>query len=143
TRAVLAAQDEGDRRRFDTFRARGSLTDPRDDIFPAKVRIELTLREHPAAGSSTFLTRVAGPAGTALYAQEPGRLPPQGGRVLIGQEWIKYERVEGDRVVVAPGGRGARNTTPAQHDMSEVVAGRTFVLIVDVPAWREDWSDRE
>lgn len=142
TRAVLAAPDGGDRRRFDTFRARSSLTDPRDDIFPAKVRIELTLREHPAAGSTTFLTRVAGPGDTELYVQEPGRLPPGGGHVLIDEEWIEYSHVEGNRVVVAPGGRGARNTTPAQHDLSEVVVGRTFVRVVAIPAWREDWSDR-
>lgn len=142
TRAVLAAQDEDDRRRFDTFRARGSLTDPRDDIFPAKVRVELTLREHPAAGSSTFLTRPAGPTDTELYVQEPGRLPPSG-HLLLDQEWVQYDEVVKDRVVVSPGGRGARGTTAAAHDLVEVVSGRTFVLIVDVPAWREDWSDRE
>lgn len=141
TRAVLAAQDEGDRRRFDTFRARGSLSDPRDDIFPAKVRVELTLREHPAAGSSTFLTRPAGPGDTELFVQEPGRLPPSG-HLLLDQEWVKYDEVIKDRVVVSPGGRGARGTTAAEHDLVEVVAGRTFVLIVDVPGWREDWSDR-
>lgn len=142
TRAVLAAQDESDRRRFDTFRARGSLTDPRDDIFPAKVRVELTLREHPAAGSSTFLTRPAGPDDLELYVQEPGRLPPSG-HLLLDQEWVKYDEVVKDRVVVARGGRGARGTTAVAHDLVEVVSGRTFLLIVDVPAWREDWSDRE
>lgn len=141
TRAVLAPEDD-DRRRFDTFVSRASLTDPRDDLFPAKVRVELTVREHPAAGSSTFLTRPASRSDAELYVQDPGRLPPKG-HLLLDREWVKYDEVQRDRVVVAQNGRGARGTAAVEHDLVEVVVGRSFVVIVDVPAWREDWSDRE
>jgi prepilin-type N-terminal cleavage/methylation domain-containing protein len=142
TRAVLAPEDD-DRRRFDTFVSRASLADPRDDVFPAKVRVELTVREHPAAGSSTFLTRPASRTDTELYVQDPGRLPPGGGHLLLDREWVKYDEVQRDRVVVSQNGRGARGTAAVEHDLVEVVVGRSFVVIVDVPAWREDWSDRE
>lgn len=141
TRGVLAPEDD-DRRRFDTFVSRASLSDPRDDVFPAKIRVELTVREHPAAGSATFLTRPASRTDTELYVQEPGRLPPRG-HLLLDREWVQYDELQRDRVIVSQNGRGARGTTAAEHDLVEVVVGRTFVVIVDVPAWREDWSDRE
>lgn len=142
TRAILAPVDANDPRRFETFKAQASLQDPRDDILPAKVRIELTLREAPAAGSTTTLTRPITARDTELFVQEPGRLGTQGGHLLIDDEWIQYSEVVGERVTVTK--RGARATRPADHvAMMDVVAGRTFVVVVAVPARREDWSDRE
>jgi prepilin-type N-terminal cleavage/methylation domain-containing protein len=140
TRASLQPADP-DRRRFDTFLAAASITDPRDDIFPAKVRVEVTLREAPAAGSVTVLTASVDASATELRVQDPGRLPPSG-HVLLEREWVRYDRVERGRVIVAEGGRGARGTTAAPHGIVEATVGRTFVAIIDIPAWREDWSER-
>ena len=80
-----------------------------------------------------------------LLADSPGNQLSFGERVglLVDREWIQYDEVVKSRVSVARGGRGARGTKAVAHDAVEVVAGRTFVTIIDIPAWREDWSDRE
>lgn len=140
TRALLAAVDPSDRRRFETWKSRASLDDARDDIIPSKVMITLVVREPPAAGTSTFLTRPVKADGDELVVQEANRLPGEG-YVRLEGEWVHYREVRGDRLVVAE--RGARGTVAADHDLVEVVAGRTFSLIVDIPAQREDWSERE
>ena len=128
-----------DERRFATFLSAGSRLDPRDDVFPAKVLVELTLREPPAAGSSTFLSAPVGPGEKELLVQEPGRLPARG-FLLLEQEWIEYREVVGRSVLVER--RGARGTTAAAHEAeTEVLAGRTFVDVIAIPAFREDWGD--
>ena len=118
-----------------------SLHDPRDDVFPLKVLVELTLREAPAAGSSTFLLGRIDANDTEMFVQEPGRLSPQGGYVLVEGEWIEYRETNGKNVLGLR--RGARGTAAAVHEAQvEVVVGRTFSTVVALPAVREDWSDR-
>jgi len=143
TRALLAPPSGGgDRRLFDTFVDTGSLSDSRDDVVPAKVFVTLVLEEAVQAGSTTFLEGPVSASDDQLYVQDPGRLNPQGGFVLIEDEWIEFSAVVGSRVQVAPDGRGARGTTPADHGGGlEVTAGRTFSAIMNVPCYREDWAD--
>ena len=140
TRALLRPADPHPRH-VHLFRGPASLQDPRDDVLPQKVYVALTVRERPEAGTSTFLARPLGATDREVWLEDTSRCPPYGGHVLVDQEWIRYERVDGDALVVAPDGRGARGTEPAEHQ-GEVVVGRTFELVVAVPAYREDWSDR-
>jgi hypothetical protein len=143
TRAILAPPDEvaDDPEMFHTFRGRASLTNPRDDILPAKVMITLVVREQLAAGSTTYLaTNLSEGESGSFFVEHPGRLPRDGGFVLIGDEWIEYDEVTGATVTIKQ--RGARETFPAAHEaMNEVVVGRTFTTIVHVPGYREDWSE--
>jgi Prokaryotic N-terminal methylation motif len=147
TRALLRLPDQDDPERFQLFRARTSLDDPRDDIFPLKVRVTIVFRERVAAGSTTFLTRAVDAGDDTLHVQDPGVLDPEGtgepGYLLIGKEWIRFQSVGSDGTVeVARGGRGARQTFAADHTGEDPVErGRTFSTVLTVPCWREDWSE--
>lgn len=141
TRALLQPTELRPRE-FTTFVAGASSSDARDDVLPAKVKVILVLEEGLAARTTTFLLAPFDERADALRVQEPERLPPEGGFVRVGREWIRYERVSGDVVEVAPGGRGARGTAAVAHDLDElVVVGRTFVTIFELPGYREDWQD--
>lgn len=142
TRALLAPVDPDDPRRYDTFRSQASLRDPRDDVFPAKVRIEVTLEEAPAAGSTTVLEQAVDAKDDRLVLRDVGRLPPKGGFARIGSEWVEVvDEPVGASIKVE---RGRRGTTAAAHAAEdEVVVGRTFVVVVALPACREDFSERE
>ena len=140
TRAMIAAPEGLKEREFATWVGAASLGDARDDMFPLKVMIELTLREHPAAGSSTFLLAPVSASDKELRVQDPGRLAPDGGWVLIEREWIEYSEVNGRSVTVTR--RGGRGSVAAAHEaQSEVVFGRSFTTVVALPAAREDWGD--
>lgn len=131
------------KRQFHTFLSRASLYDPRDDILPASVRVTIVLKEADAAGSHTYLAVKASARDTELTVKEPGRLKHDGGYVYINGEWIKYDEVRKNTIIVSKNGRGVRGTLAAAHDGSQpVVVGRTFTAILDVPAYREDWGDR-
>ncbi len=133
------------KREFTTYVGASSLNDSRDDVIPSKVRVLLVLAQEPVAGSSTFLLADVGAEDTEIRVQEPQRLQwseEDGGYLYIGGEWIHYDSVSGDTVNVSQGGRGNRWTVPKAHDMSELVhVGKSFVAIVDVPGFREDWGD--
>lgn len=142
TRALLAPVDPNDPRRWDTFKSQASLRDPRDDVFPAKVRLEVTLEEPPAAGSTTVLEQAIDAKEDRLVLREVGRLPPKGGFARIGSEWVEVTgEPEGASIRVERGRRGTAAVAHAAED--EVVVGRTFVIVVALPACREDWSERE
>jgi prepilin-type N-terminal cleavage/methylation domain-containing protein len=133
------------KKEFTTYVRAGSFDDSRDDVIPSKVRVLLVLAQEPIAGSSTFLLAEVGETDTEIRVQEPHRLSwteDDGGYLYIGGEWIHYDSVSGDTVNVSPGGRGNRWTVPKAHDTSELVhVGKSFVAIVDVPGFREDWGD--
>ena len=67
---------------------------------------------------------------------------PKKADVYLDGEWIHFDSVEGDTLMVSPGGRGNRWTVPKAHDTSVVVhVGKSFVAIMDLPGFREDWGD--
>ena len=64
------------------------------------------------------------------------------GQQRLGAEWIRYERLAGNKVIVAADGRGARATRAEGHDPGQVVqTGQIFVSILRLPGQREDWGD--
>jgi len=139
TRGILQPPDGLRPEEFDFWVGRGSLNDPRDDVMPEKVRVTLVIREADAAGSTTFVTATVGPREESIPVQDPGRLNPKGGYMLVDDEWIRYSEVVGSNAVVTE--RGARGTLPAEHGLNSVVqVGRQFVTVVALPAGREDWG---
>jgi prepilin-type N-terminal cleavage/methylation domain-containing protein len=139
TRAILKPEGN-DHRYFDTFLSDTSLNNPDDDLLPMRVKVTLVVREGDSAESTTYLFRALNPSDKVVYVGEPDRLPKEGW-VRVGHEWIRYDAVEGNRLsVVERGGRGTRAVDHGLND--EVLIGRTFEIVVDLPAAREDWGDR-
>lgn len=148
TRALLRFEG-ANRREYHTFKSPDSLSDPRDDVFPSAVQVTLCFREPLEAGSSTFLAQPLARGDRELVVQDAGRLvrndgveaSEQTGFVLIDDEWIRFRGVAGNRLGIET--RGARYSLEADHEAEvEVAAGATFTLVIDIPAWREDWSER-
>jgi hypothetical protein len=125
---------------FHTFRSADSLTDPRDDIYPSMVQVRVVFEEPSAAKSSTFLASPVTQAATEVVVEDASRFKPRG-FVYVNSEWIEYDEIEGNTLQVSK--RGARHTVAQAHEgFEEVFAGRQFTTVIDVPAWREDLSER-
>ena len=75
----------------------------------------------------------------ATFAVGDGRrLPPVGGHVLLGEEWMQVRSVSGDRVNVL---RAQRGTQPVPHAAgSRVTYGWRTEREVPIGVFREDWD---
>jgi hypothetical protein len=135
TRALLDVPAKPDG--FAWKRREGSLENPDDDVFPERVEITLVLRENPEVGDLR-LSRAAGAGDNLLWLSSTAGLPADGPLryVFVDGEWIRYEKVEGDRLHVAAGGRGARETRAAAHAAgARVELGSTFRRVVELPGY--------
>lgn len=165
TRGIMDPGDSPPPELFSLFKGRASAADPRDDVFPAKVEVSLTLREDHERSSNTYLDQDLDDGDDRIAVGDASRLPQDGGWVRLGDpaeaaralaagqtgddlpvgaalEWLRYSEVEGNELIVEDGGRGLRGTLPVSHLAgTPVEAGRTFVVIVELPAHREDWND--
>ena len=119
-----------------------SLNDPTDDVFPAKVRVTLTVDSPMPRCVHTRLTDPVGPTDERIRVESVRGFPPGDDNdsfLLIGKEWVRYLRKEGDSFIVAE--RGARGTTANDHDEDDLVrVGRTFRRTFFVRSYRDDWS---
>ncbi|MBL4846962.1 MAG: type II secretion system protein [Planctomycetes bacterium] len=139
TRALLSFQGAS-RREYHTFKSPGSLDDARDDVFPASVQVTLILREPDAALTTTFLAVDLGAGDRELIVEDGTRLPDKG-HVFVDSEWLRYDSKSKNTLHLTH--RAARNTLKADHKIAAAVtAGKAFTVAFDVPAWREDWSER-
>lgn len=141
TRASLDEKAGGGE--FAWRRIEGSLEDPTDDVFPQRVEVTLVttgnadipeavlVEDLGLADRTVALSRTQG-----LSEEGPNRF------VWIEGEWIGYERIEANRLILPAGkgaGRGARGTRPAAHLRGAGVdAGTTFRRVVEIPAGRVD-----
>lgn len=131
---------------FILHRGAVSINDPEDDVFPAKVRVTLTVDSPMPRCVFTRLTALVGPSDERIPVQSARGFPPGDDAdsfLLIGKEWIRYSRKAGDSFISAQ--RGARGTTAESHDEDSVVrVGRTFRRTIFVRCYRDDWSsDKE
>jgi pilin/secretion family protein with methylation motif len=139
TRALLQFDGASDRE-YHTFRYAKSIDDSRDDVFPSSVQVTLVIREPLPARTSTFLAQDLGPSDREMIVEDGTRLP-ESGHVYVGSEWIRYESKDGNTLNLTH--RAARYTVKANHQIADLVtAGKAFTVVFDVPAWREDWSER-
>jgi len=122
-----------------------SEDDPRDDIFPLRVKITVVVNSGGTRGALARLTRAVGQ--NALRLPVDIVMPFRDWRfgenfVRVGSEWIRFSRLDGDELVVAE--RGVRNTIPGDHKKGcPLYAGRAFSTEVVIPASREWWNDDE
>lgn len=139
TRALLQFEGASDRE-YHTFRYQKSIDDSRDDVFPSSVQVTLVLREPLPAQTTTFLAQDLGLNDQELVVEDGTRLP-ESGYVYVGSEWLRYDGKNGNTLNLTH--RAARYTVKAEHKIADLVtAGKTFTVVFDVPAWREDWSER-
>lgn len=121
------------------FRKRqGSLDDPTDDIFPEMVEVTLVLSEDDSPLGARLSQNINAAASHFLISKEL-TLPddPRNRFLLVGDEWIALKSIDGRAVVVATGGRGVRDTKPADHAAgTHVKLGITFRRVVEIPGNR-------
>jgi len=118
-----------------------SLFDPSDDVFPRRVQITLVVTNTRGRRRAALLKDdMSGSSGSVINVDDTsvfrGDSYPY---VKIDEEWIRYSHIANEHtLVIAPGGRGARGTVPADHQGgTDVETGTTFVLTVLIPSYRE------
>lgn len=115
--------------------------DPSDDVFPRRAQVTLVITNTRGRPRVAALKE-------KLEASDEGMIIVDNSTIFrsddhkyvkIGQEWIRYTHFgSGGSIFIAPGGRGARGTVPAEHLAgADVETGRTFVLTIDLPSSRE------
>lgn len=122
---------------FPYYRGAGSLADARDDILPRRVQIVLVVADR-GLGDTTLAAPVGADATWLPLVRTVG-FPPAGWTCArVGAEWVRYEAKDALGLRVAPDGRGVRATLAEAHPAgTPVVSGRTYSVVVSMPAVRE------
>lgn len=121
---------------FSLSRGAGSLQNYRDDIFPSRAMIVMTLASGGSADGGLVVGKIPQDAKT-IGVTNPKAVKAaaeNGGYVKIGDEWVRVRSVDGNQMTVD---RGVRQTTPSVHEPgTPYFAGRTFTKVVEIPAHR-------
>ncbi len=137
TRAILRTTGKAGELRWS--RIEGSIDDPLDDIFPERVEITLVLAGSPEL-EPIYLTRNVTSGDKSIPVSSAVGLPAEGPfrYVRVDDEWIRYEKIEGDTLVLGSRGeRGARETAAEKHSSgARVLVGTSFRRVVEVPTYR-------
>jgi len=117
-----------------------SAADPRDDVFPRRVRVALVLDRPDDRASGTFLAKPLGAGESTLAADDAKRVPAAGDPdpwVKIGAEWIRVgSRGPGNEVKLVE--RGGRGTEAASHAAGAPIrVGVGFECVVEIASPRE------
>ncbi|MCI0651138.1 MAG: prepilin-type N-terminal cleavage/methylation domain-containing protein [Planctomycetes bacterium] len=121
---------------FPGYRA-GSRHEPRDDVFPSRVQIVLSLR--PAQALRFARLRRAIDGNEREIAVDTTMYYPDGAfqYILIDDEWLRFDSKSDNVFQIAEDGRGVRGTAPASHAAgATVLFGHTFSRVVRVPGAR-------
>ncbi|MGQ0554236.1 MAG: prepilin-type N-terminal cleavage/methylation domain-containing protein [Planctomycetota bacterium] len=135
TRGLLPPEDPA----FPLGLGAASLSAGHDDILPRLVRLTLVL-DDTERGQAGALANALTPQSTRVELASAGvlqraELPDH---VLIDQEWMAVQSVEGRSLVVQRGRRGSR---AVPHDEGAPVRiGQSFERVVALPTAREHWS---
>jgi hypothetical protein len=128
--------------RLPSFRhhaGKDSAGDPRDDLFPAAVRITLTIEREDTGGRGAKLDEPISPSDRILRVSNARDLPGPAAAypfVKIGREWIRVGGKDADRLTASE--RGARGSVAARHERgARVHAGETLVRWVTLRCRRE------
>jgi hypothetical protein len=128
---------------LEDFRLRAgpaSVSDARDDLYPRRVRLVLTLAR--PARPDARLARRLGPTDTALSVDATDRLPLEGDPdqdLNVAGEWVTIlgRELGSFRVARAQGGRAATTT---HEPGTPVFVGRTFGQTVNLPDPRPSYE---
>ncbi len=108
-------------------------------LLPRRIRLELEFeRERDRLRRTRLLDFVDKESGRFEVLNGDGLPRRDGQHILVGSEWMRIVRVDGDQVVVR---RGARGTQVRQHVAGSLVHfGSPIVVEVPVALYSDDWS---
>ncbi len=120
-----------------------SLTDPVDDVFPARVRVTIVVDRPGRTSGTSELTRNIGTEDSLIPVDHTDFAPggdPAARFIKIGREWIQWSAKDSRSFTVEK--RGVRGTKAEAHEVGVPVrAGATLVREYSIPTYREDWND--
>jgi prepilin-type N-terminal cleavage/methylation domain-containing protein len=127
-------------RDFRWYAGEASEKDPRDDVFPRRVRLSLVLDRPGDRAAGTFLSRALGSGESTLNADDAKRLPAAGDPepwIKVGSEWIRVgARGAGNEVRLVE--RGGRGTLAERHEPgSPIRVGIAFESVIEISSPRE------
>jgi type II secretory pathway pseudopilin PulG len=126
--------------RFHPFRSAGAELNPDDDIVPMRVLVTLVVTEDAPAGPRAFLEEALTPSSDVIVVDDARLLEERLPWVRIEKEWIRCELDTPKRLRVLE--RGGRGTVAEAHEGSEeVLTGRTFLSVIEIPSAREAWDE--
>jgi len=135
TRGIL------DRDTFPLALGRSSRDEPRDDVYPRKVRIVA----HMGRGWSpdATLRRRMETGQTEMLVNSTAAFPPADSEtaryVKVGREWMLISNMDSSSAKVVRHSRGSRKARKPLDVASPVFAGRVFRKTLDLPATRSNW----
>lgn len=107
-------------------------------LLPRRVRLALEIERVRDLRLRTTLVTELGPEATSFTVRDGRKLPEKGRFLLIGDEWMELQAVDGDRVSVA---RGQRGTRALLHPAGALLHhGHRTVREIPVDLVREDWD---
>ena len=118
-----------------------SETDPTDDIHPHAVLVRVVVAQDAGATPEGLLAGYVGEEDTSLSLYDGTAFPGarDGGYVKVAGEWIRYARLDGDRLIGCK--RGQRGTKILEHPAGTIVhVGRTVEFVVPVLHAKDDFN---
>ena len=118
-----------------------SEDDPTDDIHPHAILVRVVVAQDRDATPEGLLARSVGSEDGTLPLYDGAAFPGRrsGGYVKVGGEWIRYAKLDGDRLIGCK--RGQRATKIQEHDQGAIVnVGRTVEFVVPVLHAKDDWN---
>ena len=107
-------------------------------LLPRRVRVELELERPRDLRYRTRLRTAVNVEDTSIDVRDGRKLPPAGTMILVDEEWMRVQSVNGDRVGVE---RGRRATRAAAHAVDTLVHhGWRVAREIPVDMTREDWD---
>ncbi|MEM7306030.1 MAG: prepilin-type N-terminal cleavage/methylation domain-containing protein [Planctomycetota bacterium] len=107
-------------------------------ILPRRVKIKMEVERIGDLKRRARLGTTVETEAVMISIGDPDRAPVEGQMVLVDEEWMEVQAVSGTTLHVR---RGARGTTPRQHDRGAVVHhGWEVEREVPIPLYREDWN---
>jgi hypothetical protein len=118
-----------------------SEDDPTDDIHPHAVLVRVVVAQDAGATPEGLLADFLGQEDTSVRLYDGAAFPGarDGGYVKVGGEWIRYAKLDGDRLIGCK--RGQRATKILEHQPGSVLhVGRTVEFVVPVLHAKDDFN---
>jgi prepilin-type N-terminal cleavage/methylation domain-containing protein len=106
-------------------------------FLPRRLQIEFELEREDEHRRRTHNLAPIEPGATEFQVARPGRLPPPGSFLLLGEEWMRLEGLEGNRARVS---RAQRGTRAVRHPVQTPIQfGARVSREFDIPWATERW----